>query len=339
VGSLYLISYPVNNSVNISLIDSGNIEKSNIKNFAYYESQLISGGQLLDGNLQSVSESGTALNQTDLVASNLAGLMAENTSKLQSSMKVLELNSIELTKFRNAPTDLSDFEKSICPQQKSDIPPPECVIKSKNSNPKKVLIIGDSKMGMLTEGIAQYFKVKDWQIDYDVMLGCSMSQRLSSFDARTCNTRIDWTLKQIVKVKYDLIVFSEYPRVALSKSIQDEFYKNLISNGKMVLFLGQYGHIDNPQDCITKNNIIPLSCTMRPTQDLKDSESAKTTQILLQSQNVKFIDTSKWFCLPSNCPISINGIFAFRDGVHITNTYAKTFTPIINSMLDDILKY
>ena len=199
------------------------------------------------------------------------------------------------------------------------------------------MILGDSKMGMLASPIAEYFESKKWKVQYNVMPGCHFTDGFSLANKKECLSRTNWTIDNLRNNKYDLLVFSQYPRPPENASAQNEFFELLKQSGSKVILLGTMTRIKAPEECLTKTLILSTQCTLLSTKEVEGPRWAKQMAIKHQSDRVFYFDTAPWFCVGKNCPLFVNGNPTFRDGVHLTNTYVQTFTPLINAILDFVL--
>lgn len=336
LSALYLVSYPTTKSAHFGSNSNSSTEASNIKNFAYYESQLVNQPEAV-GTI-SPTESATTESPSMQLSGNLETLLAANKAHLSTWIKDIQFSPTDAKNLVKAHTDLSEFERSACPQQSNAIPPANCLKKSSVMNPKSVILIGDSKMAMLSGPIGSYFESKGWQVQYDSMYGCHISINYSDATQKTCSERGDWTRKNLLKNKYDLIIISEYPIKPNNPQEQADFYNLVLQSGQKMLYLGNMAHIPNPSECITNTNLMKFSCTQ---DDQKEKSNINWNERMVSSlpaNKVTYIDSSQWYCVNSNCPVLVDGNFVFRDGVHLTNTYQKILMPIINATLDYILQ-
>ena len=299
-----------------------------------------SGVQLPDSQesgVQPVNETSTVSSSLLQTRENINSLVEKNSISLKSSIKDWSLTSEEAGRLIAAKKDASDFEYSICSQSSTDIPPAICLKNADLNNAKKVMILGDSKMGMLADPIAQYFESKKWKVQYNVMAGCHYTDGYSLTNKKECLSRTNWTLDNLRKNKYDLIVFSEYPSPPENASMQNKFFELLKQSGNKVILLGTMTRITDPAECLTKNSTLSVQCTLMSTKETEGVNWAKQMLVGRQSDRFFYFDTAKWFCVNNNCPLLVNGIFTFRDGVHLTNTYVQTLRPIINATLDSVI--
>ena len=335
LGLLYFVSFPSSESSNSNPKKNSSVERSNVKDFAYYESQLISSSPTTE--LPNAIESSTASSTVIDGNSELNSLIQKNSILLKSSIKDLTLSPAEAGRLIASKNDLTDFENSICSAWTVGIPPPDCVKNTNVSNSKRILIVGDSKMGMFAEVIGQYFEAKNWLVQYDVMNGCHLSDGLSLTQPGTCNIRSNWTLDHLRENKYDLIIFSEYPSPAINPARQNTFFNLLTKSGNKVLLLGTMTRVTESSECLSKTLQLSSQCTIANAKEKAGINWNRQLQSNLQSSNVFYVDSSQWFCVNQNCPLMVNEIFTFRDGVHLTATYVKTLKPIIFATLETVL--
>jgi peptidoglycan/LPS O-acetylase OafA/YrhL len=340
VGSLYFVTFPYNSSQDLKPNEKDTTASSNVRNFAFFESQLVTQSSITPSMASNESSSAQVpASQVESIqpSGNLANLIANHQMTLKASIKDVQLSSSDLVNLTKSESDYSDFELSICPQKTAALPPPECLKNPGLKSAKKVLIIGDSKMAMLAGPIGQYFENKGWQVQYDVMFGCLMSRGFSLFDQKSCSERTKWTLQQLSKNKYDLIVFSEYPAKPPNTGAQESFYNLMTQAGDKVLLLGTMTKIKKPSECLTRTYLLSVGCSIANVNEMQGINWSKQLGLRHQSSKFFYIDTTSWFCVLNSCPVVVNGTFVFRDGVHLASTFVKSLDPIINATLDSIV--
>jgi len=334
VGSLFIVSIPPTGSSQLTSKENNSIQSSNVKNFAYYESQLISAYPNIPTEQSKDSSTSQAQPQTANI--NFESLFAANQAKLKSSLVDLKLNVLQMNELTRAASDFSSIEQSICTQNKYAIPPSECINNSNVSTKKKVLLLGDSKMGMLLPALYQYFQDKGWLVQTNVMNGCLLSYGYSRFNKSTCTERYNWTIDFLVKNKFDLIIISEYPSIPDVPAIQSKFYDSVEQSANKVLFIGNMAQITKPTECLTNSNELKVSCAQIDKNELRGISWTKQNIMSRSNKKWVFFESSQLYCVNNDCPILVNGLFVFRDGIHLTATYVKTLVPLINAFLDSI---
>ncbi|MGX9900268.1 SGNH hydrolase domain-containing protein [Arthrobacter sp. SA17] len=80
-------------------------------------------------------------------------------------------------------------------------------------------------------------------------------------------------------------------------------------------------------DCLAEEPNDVAQCYV-PRSDVFDPVSP-TDEIKDQLPNVIFADFSDYFCNTDKCPAVIGNVLVYKDGNHVTATYAKTLTPMI----------
>ena len=330
VGSLYIVTYPQASSKIFYSKQSLEVLKNdpNLKMFADYESQIVSGNT---GNaVQPQSGSETPAGE---ISQDLETLNQEVVRALVEGLKSTKLTGKEIAAFSTFYNDKSDFEKTQCLLGDAVIPL-NCSVNSNSSEYQTVALVGDSKMGHFVKPLMDYFKKKNWKIVPMVMAGCHLSDPSNDVIPK-CTERSKWILNHVKSTRYDLIISAEWPG-RKQPAIQDNYYSTLQKNAGKLIILQTNGQTRKPVDCIAADYSFTESCTTALGL-AKDQQTSFIANRAFKSSNTFVVESQNWICLGMRCPITVNGIFVTRDGSHLTATYVRAITPLINATLDSIL--
>jgi len=330
VGSLYIVTYPQASSKIFYSKQSLEVLKNdpNLKMFADYESQIVSGNT---GNTVQ-PQSGTETT-TGVTSQNLETLNQEVVRAIEEGLKSTKLTNEEIVAFSSFSKDRSDFEKTQCITGRTIIPL-DCSVKSNTSVYQTVALIGDSKMGHFAQALTDYFKKKNWKIVPMVMAGCHLSEPENNI-IPNCTNRSKWMLDHVKSTKYDLIISAEWPG-RTQPAIQDNYYSTLQKYAGKLIILQTNSQTRDPSDCLAADYSFSESCTTALGR-AQDKEVSYTANRAFKSPNTTVVESQNWICNGMRCPITANGIFITRDGSHLTASYVRAITPLINATLDSIL--
>ncbi|WP_434614698.1 acyltransferase family protein [Arthrobacter sp. A5] len=80
-------------------------------------------------------------------------------------------------------------------------------------------------------------------------------------------------------------------------------------------------------DCVAKNPKDYSVCATAQDQNFAD---ISPTDALRESlPGVNFLDFTPYFCVDESCPAVIGNVMVYKDGSHVTRTYMKTLTPVV----------
>jgi hypothetical protein len=330
VGSLYVVTYPqVSSKVFYSTNNLSALNNDpNLRYFADYQSKILS--TQTNSALQYESN---AQDTTVASSGNLLTSYQKIVNSLTEGLKSSKLTVEEVSAFKKLSEDKSEFEKSTCFSTLSVIPP-DCAIGGNLAGIKKVALIGDSKMGFFVKPLSDYFSKKNWRVVPLVMPGCHISDP-SNDTVQNCTKRSSWILSNVESTKYDAIVTAEWPGL-FNAEFQNNYYSTLKKNTEKLIILQTNRLVPSPQDCIQPDYSFTEKCTTIPTGEVSNMQREQSFLRGLASPNTYVIESQNWICVGIRCPLTANGVFVTRDGSHLTATYVKSITPLLNETLDSI---
>jgi len=333
IGSLYVVTYP---SVSGGLINSDSkmaaiANDPAILKYSDYQANIvnpadINSAQNLNLNPQ---DSGTVTNVS------LSDLLATNTMMLQNGLEQSQLTQIGKQFFPQLSRDMNAFETSSCSKTDLEIPP-DCSIRGTDIAAKKIAIIGDSKMAQFAQPIMDYFKVRGWAIYPYVSTGCRIYAPVNSDIFTNCTKRSAWVKNQIKNNSFDLVIGASYPEGFMVEHIASPYLDEIIKASKQTILLTQFTRVENPRACIKADYTYQPSCSQLHDVEMASYKQNKKFLMSKSSPKVHVIDTTVWTCIENKCPMVVGDIFLTRDGSHLSNSFIKKITPIINATLDSI---
>lgn len=326
VGSLYLVTYPeIPKQLLSNKVDtSGLANQIALQRFAEYEGELLSGVSMGSPVPISPSETTTGVANVDPKS-----LEAEVISNLSSGLKLTSLNNSQEVKFKSLKDDINPFEKSDCANQDTEIPR-DCRIGNRSPTAKKVVLIGDSKMGHFAQPLIDYYVSKNWLVVPVVMNGCHISNPSNRF-MKHCVDRSRWILNHLSETKFDLAIFAEWPTLGTR-----EYMLSIQSKVNDLIILQTNPTTPSPVKCIEPSLRFEMTCQTIPQAVVPVINAAYSLFRSLKSSNTHIIEAQKWICIELACPYLTGDIFVTRDGNHLTYSYVRKITPLIFATLDSI---
>jgi hypothetical protein len=326
LGSLYVATYP---SVSSKVFYSDSklralSEDPNLKAFSNFQSKIL-GGTSSSGRI--VDDS-----QSQSTPMDLRSLEAEVSQGLEDGLKSTKLSDEQILALKSIKQDQNPYEKA-CPATNTEIPN-DCSVGSRNENAKRVALIGDSKMAAIAQPIIEYFVRKGWSVTPMTMAGCHLSDPSNVFFSN-CSKRSAWTLNKIVQSKYDLVISSEWPGVN-DVTYVTNYLSTIQKNTEKFIILQAHPSVPSAVNCIAPDFTYTATCSTIDPANIISMQKLDKVINSLKSSNMSIVNTRAWICRGNICPITSNGAFVTRDGSHLTYSYLKKITPLINATLDSI---
>jgi hypothetical protein len=87
----------------------------------------------------------------------------------------------------------------------------------------------------------------------------------------------------------------------------------------------------NVAQCVETNGVDDPECARPRAQMLAPADPAQ--RLPRKPSNVVFIDLNDYFCTATTCVPTIGNVMIYRDGDHMTATYARTLAPALANEL------
>jgi len=89
-----------------------------------------------------------------------------------------------------------------------------------------------------------------------------------------------------------------------------------------------------PVDCLLGQGATMKTCTDSWTWQ---TSAAKAVAANVKPHGARFIDTTRWFCYQTLCPLVVGRTIAYADSGHITKTYAQQLSGVFSAALHKAL--
>jgi peptidoglycan/LPS O-acetylase OafA/YrhL len=145
---------------------------------------------------------------------------------------------------------------------------------------------------------------------------------------------LDWSknvIEWLSREKPDIVLISQSPAYAetADKGMADAWAK-LRALGLNVQVIRATPWIPfEPAKCLIKTNNWIQDCVPQRSSAFRRDQAFSVAQ----SQNLKTLDFSRYFCNEIVCPVMIGGVLLYRDSHHITTTYARTLSKVMATAL------
>lgn len=333
VGSLYLVTYP---SATERLIYSdsklaGVADDPTIRRYANFQDNIVNPIDSNNGNAPLLNESGTSTS----VSKSLPELLAENKQSLKAGLNQTKLTFSGQNVFSRNSEDKSPFELSECAKIDSEVPP-DCSNRPAGQTSKMVALIGDSKMGQFAQPLIDYFSARGWKVRPFVLNGCPIYAPRDN-ELRNCTKRSEWVKREISLGSFDLVVIASYPLSPDKISTVNSYIRIIAKYAKNTILLTQFPTVGNPTNCINADFSYDKKCSNIHATETFSYNAFKTNLFRLRNTKISIIDTTLWTCIELSCPIVVGDTFMTREGNHLSYTFIKKITPIIQASLDELV--
>lgn len=246
--------------------------------------------------------------------------------------------------------DRAEVFRNGCTAGHGDVENPVCEFGDVTSD-VSIVLFGDSHMAHWFPAFEEAGRQNGWKITVLTKLGCppaTVSVRLD--DRRVhekCNTWRKNSIDRIVASDADVVVMSSYSYRAPGKNSSSiplstmaagltETAQSFTDVGKQVVMF-----TDTPVprvdvvDCIASNSKSLNRCHY-PRNNVTNSGRSQIERETIEAVGGRYVDVVNLFCTDV-CPSVIGDAIVYFDDDHVTQTYAKTLTPYVSFLMQDIL--
>ncbi len=237
-----------------------------------------------------------------------------------------------------APLDVPAFYQDHCQVREGDSNLKRHCSYGDKSSSRVIALVGDSKAGQWFTALDHIARQENQRLDLYLKSACPFSYTTPA--EPECAEFVRKTVAEFASPERrpDLIIVSSGTirpgevetglRQALADTAALGIAIAIISNN-------QYPSTAPVYECLVQHPDDFSSCQF-PRQD---PISNQVLQDVATDGGYPFIDLAKWICPAATgelCPVAIDGIGIYRQGSHITDTYARTMTPILYRELSSV---
>ncbi|MFX0539019.1 acyltransferase family protein [Ornithinimicrobium sp. Y1847] len=236
-----------------------------------------------------------------------------------------------------APKDIPSYYADDCQVDEGDpLPRDHCVYGVTDSD-VEVVLWGDSKIGQYFTPFEHIALEEGWRLKTYLKSRCPPTSAGAPHD--DCSEFGGHALEELLADPPDAII------IGAGTGSTEQLSEGLIATmrplteqGVPIVVLRDNPHPDYPEDgpwsnaydCADVNSDDLRACDF----PLTPSPSDEMMDGLAEELDLPMIDLNEWMCpadLP--CPVAIGGSLIYRQGSHVTDTYARTLTPFLHREL------
>jgi peptidoglycan/LPS O-acetylase OafA/YrhL len=269
----------------------------------------------------------------DLEAKNIISAQAESQiiSKIQEGLTLTKLPQNVTPALEIASNDFAFRSCFLEPPDMFIENNPSCVFGDKNSS-KVMVLTGDSHAHQWLEAFSNIASKRGYKLLNFTKSFCAMTD-IGGY--KECNEYREFMYSQIAKIQPEIIVTTGLNYTSSTESKYSEFLTRLKFNSKNVIRL-----VDNPlppsfiPDCLDKNKDNIQNCAFKKEQGIRSPEIQKMENQVAEDLDVLTVDPIDLICAEICLPV-VDNIIIYMDQSHITNTYAKYISGIVEEKIFD----
>ncbi len=223
------------------------------------------------------------------------------------------------------------------------------------NGPVRIALVGNSHAGQWLPALQALAGQQGWTITTFLASRCNATDAPlelgSEAKTQNCLAYGDWVMEQTKGSQFDLVITSERQSVpvrgeswgttqAPAVAGYESYIKQWAAAGTRVLAIKDPPYpgtkISNIPDCLAANPGNPSACSGTPSSwhwmDPLDDAVRN-----LSLHGISRVDLDKYFCVDGVCPAAIGSVVAYRDGSHITATYASSLVPYLEQPISKAL--
>lgn len=211
------------------------------------------------------------------------------------------------------------------------------------------VVVGDSKILQYYEALDAAGKALGWRITTATKSSCPFVNASTSTE---CEAFQDAVLIEVKKKRPDYLITSQrasearYPSNAEKKG-QKPMIDGLRSMWSEVTELGTEVIVvlDNPHptrevrpvyECLVKHPQQAHLCAFARSDGIERSSAPVMKKAAKGLPDVHLVDLTDYICPQKLCPPVIGDVVVYRQGSHLTNTYARSLAPVLTDQLREI---
>jgi peptidoglycan/LPS O-acetylase OafA/YrhL len=280
--------------------------------------------------------------KTEAKSFELAGQESEVSKKIEESIKskilsdnlVVPIAKVPMDKFINCMTKV---------ESKLPVRSEICRLGEVNSA-KKMVLVGDSHANQFTETFDTIAKKYGYELINYTKPGCpfqdiKVSYGETSDDYKECYTWRNQALAEIEKLNPEVIIPVQIEYPTSNFDIWRNYLTKLKKISKKVISI-----VDSPNptvnvpQCLLDNKSNIQICNIVKVKDPLRNRKLENELKIINDLEIDRVETNNWFCFEQICPVVIDNIVVYHDGSHLSSSYAKYITKLMDSKVEPILK-
>jgi peptidoglycan/LPS O-acetylase OafA/YrhL len=208
---------------------------------------------------------------------------------------------------------------------------------------KKIVLIGDSHANQYTQTFDTIAKKYGYELIPYTKPGCPFQDAKLNYgdskaDYKECYSWRNQALAEIEKMNPDVIIPVQIEYPTSSFDIWKNYLTKLKRIGKKVVSISDSPHpTTNVPECLINNRQNIQKCNITKTKDLNKIRKVENEIKLISDLNLDRIDTDSWYCSDTSCPAIIENIIVYHDFSHVSSSYSKYLTNLMDAKISPIL--
>jgi hypothetical protein len=217
-----------------------------------------------------------------------------------------------------------------------------------------VVLAGDSKILQYVDALDVIGRARGWKITTATKSSCAftaaMTQRVG-LPYVECKKFYSGVMDQLRAKPVDIVITSQQAREALpndeaSEANEESMVKGLAEawtaltkmGTKVIVITDNLNAKGNPNiyQCVADHLERPAECAFDRADATSAAEVQKRAAQLVPG--VEIVDLNDHICPEATCSPVLGGVLIYRQGSHITNTYARTLAPLLDQRLGAALQ-
>jgi peptidoglycan/LPS O-acetylase OafA/YrhL len=235
-------------------------------------------------------------------------------------------------------TDCMTTKESLIPV-KEEI----CVLGDLNST-KRIVLIGDSHANQFMQPIDVIAKKLGYQLVSYTKPGCPFQEvKLNYGDGKIeyteCYSWRNQALTEIEKLSPEVIIPVQIDYPTSTPEIWKNYLAKLKTISKKVINISDSPNpsVNVPQ-CLIDNKSNIQVCNITKEKDPIRNRKLENEIKMLSDLEVDKIDSNNWFCFEQTCPAIIDNIVVYHDNSHVSSSYAKYLTNLMEIKISSIIQ-
>ena len=214
---------------------------------------------------------------------------------------------------------------------------------------RSIVVVGDSHARQWVAPFDALAKAKHMKLVTYVKPSCPMAATAVFWKGQENQDCMDWvtgSIPTIVALKPALVVDAAlvpagYVEAGLSLDPEDkqvaahrDSLNAFVAAGAKVVVMADtpYQAQDVP-DCVAAHPDKQSQACATPRASALDGRSQPLLAAAAGVKGVTVVDLNPYLCAPTSCPVVIGGVIVYKDRHHLTQSYAKSLEPMIESAL------
>ncbi|PZU48830.1 MAG: acyltransferase [Arsenicicoccus sp.] len=211
------------------------------------------------------------------------------------------------------------------------VPDPACVYGDVDSG-TEVALWGDSKLGQYASAFDAIAQDESWRLVFFLKSACSPT--VSGAEHEDCNAFGREVVRQLLADPPHLVIIGSGGFEAPEREGMVEGARALTDAGIDVVIIDDNTHPDHQAyECAAEHPEDLLACERPP----RHNDGRPHLQLVHEATGAPVIDLNPWICPEeTTCPAALGGQLVYRQGSHVTDTYARSLTPFLYRELSSL---